>query len=103
MSGAHRPDHRGRDADDLDPAALSLAGEAPLSRGAVVAALAGVLFGFTFVPQLLGMSLGGLSLARRESGGRRQAWLAIALSLVLTVVWGVVLGLLLKWWAATRV
>jgi len=62
-----------------------------------------VVFGITFLPQLLGLALGGLSLARREPGGRRPALLAIVLSLALTVGWAVVLGLLLKWWASTRV
>jgi len=60
------------------------------------------VFGFVFLPQLLGLALAGLSLARRERAGRGPALLAIALSLVLTVVWGVVLGLLLKWWATSR-
>ena len=64
-------------------------------------AVAGVIFGFCFVPQLLGLALGGISLTR-EPKGRRQAALAIAISLVLTVVWGIVLGALLKWWAASR-
>lgn len=83
------------------PTALRLAGDAPLARGAVVASLAGVVFGFTFVPQLLGLALAGLSLARREPGGRRGAWLAIAVSLVLTAAWAVVLGIVLKWWASS--
>jgi hypothetical protein len=80
-----------------------LASDAPLARAAVVVSMAGVVFGLTFLPQLLGLALGGLSLARREPGGRRPALLAIALSLVLTVVWAVVLGLLLKWWAESQV
>ncbi len=63
--------------------------------------LIGVLLGFTFVPQLLGLALGGLSLTR-EPGGRRHAALAIVVSLALTVGWGVVLGAVLKWWASTR-
>ncbi|HEX6056504.1 MAG TPA: hypothetical protein VFY98_11895 [Intrasporangium sp.] len=75
-----------------------LASEAPLARSALAVALAGVIFGFSFVPQLLGLALGGISLTR-EPQGRRHALLAIALSMVLTVVWGVVLGALLKWWA----
>lgn len=79
---------------------MRLAGEAPLARGAVIASLAGVVLGFCFVPQVLGMALGGLSLARREEAGRRHAWLAIGLALALTVAWGVVLGLLVKGWAA---
>ena len=87
--------------DDAAPHGVRLAGEAPLARGAVVASLAAVVFGFTFVPQLLGLALAGLSLARREPGGRRGAWIAIAVSIVLTVVWAAVLGLVLKWWAST--
>jgi hypothetical protein len=79
-----------------------LAADAPLARAAVVVSLVGVVFGITFLPQLLGLALGGLSLARREPGGRRAALLAIGLSLVLTVVWAVVLGALVKWWASTQ-
>lgn len=74
---------------------------APVARAAVASAVAGVLFGFCFVPQLLGLALGGISLVR-EPHGRRPASLAIALSLILTAVWGVLLGALLKWWAASR-
>ncbi|HET8987425.1 MAG TPA: hypothetical protein VFN43_02850 [Humibacillus sp.] len=85
---------------DAEPVGLRLAGEAPLARGAVVASLASVVFGFTFVPQLLGLSLAGLSLAHREPGGRRNAWIAVAVSLGMTVVWAVALGLILKWWIA---
>jgi hypothetical protein len=66
----------------------------------VAAAVAGVLLGFCFVPQLLGLALGGISLTR-EPKGRRHAVLAIVLSLVLTVVWGIALGALLKWWASS--
>ena len=66
-----------------DTTAARLAAEAPLARGAVVASLSAVVLGFTFVPQL-------------------PALLAVGISLLLTVVWGVVLGLLLKWWAASR-
>jgi hypothetical protein len=66
----------------------------------VAAAVAGVLLGFCFVPQLLGLALGGISLTR-EPKGRRHAVLAIVLSLVLTVVWGIALGVLLKWWASS--
>jgi hypothetical protein len=76
-----------------------LASEAPLARSALAVAIAGVVFGFCFVPQLLGLALGGISLAR-EPRGRRHALLAIALSLALTVIWGIVLGALLKWWAS---
>ena len=72
-------------------------GRAPLARGAVAASLAGVLLGFTFLPQLLGLALAGLSLVR-EPEGRRAAWLAIAISLALTVVWGVVDATVLTWW-----
>ncbi|MFC7597267.1 hypothetical protein ACFQU3_18250 [Terrabacter sp. GCM10028922] len=85
-----------------DATSARLATEAPLARGALVASLAGVVFGFAFLPQLLGLALAGLSLARREPGGRRPALLAATLSLVLTAGWAVVLGLLLKWWATTR-
>ncbi|MCU1538238.1 MAG: hypothetical protein JWP82_2589 [Humibacillus sp.] len=77
------------------------AGEAPLARGAVVASLVSVVFGLTFVPQLLGLALAGLSLARRE-GATRLATIAIAVSLATTLAWGIALGLLLKWWASTR-
>jgi hypothetical protein len=85
-----------------DAARPRLAAEAPLARGAVVASLSAVVLGFTFVPQLLGLALAGLSLVRREPGGGRPALLAVGVSLLLTVVWGVVLGLLPKWWAASR-
>ncbi len=57
------------------------------------------MFGWAFIPQVLGMALGVLSLARREPS-RGRAWLAIGISLALTVVWGIALGLALKWWAA---
>lgn len=96
-------DHPPSGPEELDPEAhvAGLATDAPLARGAVIAALGSVVLGFVFVPQLLGLSLAGLSLARREPGGRRMAWVAIAVSLVTTVVWGVGLGLLLKWWASS--
>lgn len=61
-----------------------------------------VLLGWCFLPQVLGMALGLLSLARRERAGRRLALLAIGLSIGLTIIWGVVVGLLVKWWARTR-
>ena len=73
-----------------------------MARGALAASLSAVVLGFTFVPQLLGLALAGLSLARREPGGRRPALLAAATSLALTVLWGVGLGLLLTWWASSR-
>jgi hypothetical protein len=85
-----------------DATSARLAGEAPIARGAVVASLSAVVFGFVFLPQLLGLALAGISLVRREPGGRRPALLAAAVSLLLTVVWGIVLGLLLKWWATSR-
>jgi hypothetical protein len=85
-----------------DAASARLAAAAPLARGALVASLAGVVFGFVFLPQLLGLALAGLSLGRREPGGRRPALLAAALSLLVTAAWAVVLGLLLKWWATSR-
>lgn len=97
------PDAALPSSDDAAAEPLSLATQAPLARGAVIAALAAVVFGFTFLPQLIALALGGLSLARRERAGRRYAALAIGLSLVFTVVWAFVLGLLLKWWASTRV
>jgi hypothetical protein len=75
---------------------------APLARAAVVTSVLGVVLGLLFVPQILGMALGLLSLARRERAGRRLALLAIGLSLLLTVGWGIALGRLLKWWAATQ-
>ncbi len=81
---------------------LGLLAEAPLARGAVIAAMLGVVAGFTFVPQLIGLALAGLSLARRERAGRSVAWLAVAISLALTVGWGVALALLVRWWASTR-
>ena len=80
-----------------------LAADAPLARAAFVMSLVGVVLGIIFVPQLFGLALGGLSLARREPGGRRPALLAICLSLALTVVWAIVLGLLVTWWATTRI
>jgi uncharacterized membrane protein len=87
--------------DHDHPPGLRLGDEAPLARAAVWASVTAVALGFCFVPQLLGLALAGLSLAR-EPAGRKHAWLAIVLSLVLTVVWGVVLGLLVKWWAASQ-
>lgn len=85
------------------PRDVRLAREAPLARGAVVASVVAAALGWCFVPQVLGMALSLLSLARRERAGRRLALLALGLSLALTVGWGVVLGLLVKWWAASRV
>lgn len=70
-----------------------------MAKGAVVAALAGIVLGWCFLPQVLGMALGGISLARREPS-RSRACLAIGISLALTMVWGIVLGLVLKWWAS---
>ncbi|MDN5795154.1 MAG: hypothetical protein L0H79_05310 [Intrasporangium sp.] len=84
------------------PRDVRLAREAPLARGAVVASVSALVLGWCFLPQLLGMSLSLLSLARRERAGRRLALLALALGVGLTVIWGVVLGLLVKWWARTR-
>ncbi|WP_256794949.1 hypothetical protein [Terrabacter sp. Ter38] len=85
-----------------DAASARWGAEAPIARGAVVASLSAVVFGFVFLPQLLGLALAGISLVRREPGGRRPALLAAGISLLLTVVWGIVLGLLLKWWATSR-
>lgn len=97
MSPVDHPRDRGR---GRNPAGeeLRLASDAPLARSALAVAVAGVVFGFCFLPQLLGLALGGISLAR-EPSGRRHAALAIALSLVLTAAWGIALGALLKWWA----
>ncbi|MEO7754890.1 MAG: hypothetical protein ABIS35_15915 [Terracoccus sp.] len=100
MTEPDRPEDRGD--EDGSASRPRLGARAPLARGAVVASLLGVVAGFTFVPQLLGLALAGLSLARREREGRAAAWLAIAISLVLTALWAVVLGLLLRWWAASR-
>ncbi len=94
-------DHPLPEARELESGSIRVAGEAPLARGALVAALASVVFGFTFVPQLLGLALALISLSRREPGGRRNAWIAVCVSIAMTVVWAVVLGLLLKWWAST--
>lgn len=80
---------------------MRLAGAAPLARAAVWASVTGVVLGFTFLPQVLGLALAGLSLTR-EPAGRRPAWIAIGISLALVVAWGVVLGLLVKWWAANQ-
>lgn len=80
---------------------MRLASEAPLARSALAASLAGVVLGFCFLPQVLGLALGGISLVR-EPHARRPATVAIALAVTLTVLWGVVLGALLKWWAASR-
>ncbi|MDN5765791.1 MAG: hypothetical protein L0H96_07700 [Humibacillus sp.] len=89
--------------DGLPGERFSLADEAPLARGALVVSLVGVVFGFTFLPQLVALALAGLSLARGERAGRRYALLAIVLSLVLTIVWGIALGLMVTWWATTRI
>lgn len=86
---------------DDHPPQVQLAGEAPLARAAVWASVTGVVLGFTFLPQVLGLALAGLSLVR-EPAGRRPAVIAIAVSLALVIVWGVVLGLVLKWWAASQ-
>ena len=86
---------------DDHPSELPPTGPAPLARAAVWAAVTGVVLGFTFLPQVLGLALGGVSLTR-EPTGRRQAGIAVALSLVLIVAWGVVLGLIVKWWAASQ-
>jgi hypothetical protein len=86
---------------DDHPPDLRVAGAAPLARAAVWASVTGVVLGFTFLPQVLGLALAGLSLVR-EPAGRRQAGIAIVVSLALVVAWGVLLGLLLKWWAASQ-
>ncbi|HET7397197.1 MAG TPA: hypothetical protein VFJ94_01645 [Intrasporangium sp.] len=84
------------------PPKMRPASHAPLARGALLAAATGLVLGFCFVPQLLGLALGGLSLVR-EPGARRPALLAIAASLALTAGWGAGLGLLVKWWASSRI
>ncbi|MGN6752064.1 MAG: hypothetical protein ACTHJJ_05875 [Intrasporangium sp.] len=88
--------------DSHHPGPPEVAAQAPLARGAMGASVVAVLLGWCFLPQVLGMALGLLSLARRERAGRRLALLAIGLSIGLTVIWGVVVGLLVKWWARTR-
>jgi hypothetical protein len=102
--GVHRYPERVNDADRPEEPSgpTGLFAETPLAAGSVAAGLAGVVLGFVFVPQLLALALGGLSLARREPGGRGRALLGIALGLACTVAWGVVLALLLRWWAASR-
>ncbi|WP_347352942.1 hypothetical protein [Intrasporangium sp.] len=90
MTGSHHPRE------------VRLASAAPLARAAVVASVSAVPLGWCFLPQVLGMALSLLSFARRERAGRRLALLALGLSVGLTVVWAVLLGLLLKWWARTR-
>jgi hypothetical protein len=106
VTDADRPDDtRARDvegADAEDAPRRGLLSDTPLAGGSVAAGLAGVVVGFLFVPQLLALALGGLSLARREPNGRGRALLGIGLGLLTTVVWGVVLGLLLKWWVTSR-
>ncbi|GAB3872712.1 hypothetical protein [Terrabacter terrigena] len=96
MSETDRP----RDAASAQLAAA--ASEAPLARGALLVSLSGAVFGFVFLPQLLGLALAGLSLARREPNGRRPAILAAAVAVAFTVVWAVAIGLLFKWWATSR-
>ncbi len=88
--------------DSLPGERFSLASEAPLARGALAVSMVGVVFGFVFLPQLLALALAGLSLARGERAGRRYAILAIVFSLVFTIIWGLALGLLLRWWARSR-
>ena len=97
------PDHPLSGTQDVGPGRSRprLASDAPLARAAVVASLVSVVLGFTFVPQLLGLALAGLSLAHREPGGRRAAAIAIAVSLAMTVLWAIGLGLVLKWWVST--
>ena len=85
-----------------DAGSAQLASQAPLARGAVLVSLSGAVFGFVFLPQLLGLALAGLSIARREPHGRRPAALAAALAVAFTVLWAVALGLLFKWWATSR-
>ncbi|MEO5744639.1 MAG: hypothetical protein ABIQ53_08650 [Terracoccus sp.] len=88
--------------DRLPGERFSLASDAPLARGALAVSMVGVVFGFVFLPQLLALALAGLSLAREKRAGRRYAVLAIGLSLVFTIIWGIGLGLLITWWARNR-
>ncbi len=103
MTDSDHPPSSPEVVDDLPGERFSLATEAPLARGALVVSMVGVVFGFTFLPQLLALALAGLSLARGERAGRRYALLAIVLSLVFTILWGIALGLLVSWWATTRI
>jgi hypothetical protein len=80
---------------------VRLASDAPLARSALIASLVGVVLGFSFLPQVLGLALGGISLVR-EPHARRPAIIAVATALVLTVAWGIALGAVLKWWAASQ-
>lgn len=75
---------------------------APLARAALLVSLSGVILGFLFIPQVLALALAGLSLVR-EPHARRAAAIAAAVSLTLTIAWGIGLGALLKWWAASQV
>ena len=54
--------------DALPGDRFSLATEAPLARGALVVAMVGVVFGFTFLPQLLGLALAGTVAGTRRAG-----------------------------------
>ena len=47
-----------------------LASEAPLARSALAVAIAGVIFGFCFVPQLLGLALGGFVFVLPDVGAQ---------------------------------
>lgn len=108
MSDADRPEDAGErvgpgaGAHTDDSPRVGRFSDTPLAAGSVAAGLAGVVVGFLFVPQLLALALGGLSLARREVNGRGRALVGIGLGLLTTVLWGVVLALLLKWWATSR-
>ncbi len=106
MSDADRPESSGADveagsAPERTAPRVGRFSDTPLAAGSVAAGLAGVVVGFLFVPQLLALALGGLSLARREENGRARALVGIGLGLLTTVMWAVVLGLLLKWWATS--
>ena len=103
MSDADRPEDAGEPVGaDTDAAPrVGRFSDTPLAAGSVAAGLAGVVVGFLFVPQLLALALGGLSLARREANGRGRALVGIGLGLLTTVLWGVVLALLLRWWATS--
>jgi hypothetical protein len=101
VSDADRPDPSGGSTHAGAPQ-VGRFSDTPLAAGSVAAGLAGVVVGFLFVPQLLALALGGLSLARRETHGRARALVGIGLGLLTTVLWGVVLALLLRWWATSR-
>lgn len=88
--------------DEPDAAGLLTDTTAPLARGSLLAALVAIIAGWLFLPQVPGLALAGLSLARREPHGRRLALGGIGLNVALTVLWALALGALASWWAATQ-